>query len=192
MNLTWTGSDVLYATSFPKHFRKIKYIYCFGCRVFAKIADLFVHKHIVVSEHLIDELKPLKLKKPFEVRSNPVKYTEKFKKVNHFSFNVLYYRTKLRNSPFTNWVYGYDIITKLKEEMPEIHMLEVNGKHDMSLIFPIVDFYARPNRHDGEPRLVRECKIQDIPYYHTYRDPSLEDLKKAIKEHYEKILGKNN
>ena len=32
MRLTWTGSDVIYATKFPKHSRKIKWFYMFGVR----------------------------------------------------------------------------------------------------------------------------------------------------------------
>ncbi len=187
MILTWTGSDVLYATSFPKHFKRSKYIYCLGCMIFARIADKFVQKHVVVSEHLIRELKPLRLKKPIEVRSNPVNYTKKFPKQKHEGFNVLYYRGKTNNMPFMNWLYGYDIMKQFKKARPEIKIIEVNGSSDMSWIFPIIDFYARPNRHDGNPRLVRECRIQGIPYYHSYKDPSLKQL---IKD-YEKTIIKN-
>jgi len=181
MNLTWTGSDVLYATTYPRHFRKVKYIYCLGCKVFARIADLFIKKHIVVAPHLIQELRSLNLKKPVEVRENPVNHTEKYPKVKHEGFNVLYYRGITRNMAFMNWLYGYDIIQQLKREMPEINIVEVNGKADMSIIFPYIDFYARPNRHDGSPRLIRECVIQGIPYYHSVYYPSLEDLIKTIK-----------
>jgi len=182
MILKWTGSDVLYATSFPKHFRKIKYIYCLGCMIFTRIADLFVQKHIVVSEHLINELKPLKLKKPIEVRSNPIKYNKRLEKKKHKEFNVLYYRPRTNNMLFTDWVYGYDIIEQLEKEMPEITLFRIDGTTDMTEVFPIIDFYARPNRHDGCPRLTRECKIQKIPYYHSYNNPSLNELKDGIKK----------
>ena len=60
--------------------------------------------------------------------------------------------------------------------MPHINIIEINGNDDMELIYPIIDFYARPNRHDGNPRMIRECQINNIPYYHSYSDPNLTDL----------------
>lgn len=174
MILTWTGSDVLCATSYPKQLRKTEYIYCLKCRIFAKIADRFVQYHVVVSGHLIKELRPLKLKKPFVIRENPVNHTEKYPKKAHEGFNVLYYRGG--GDKFRNWIYGYDLIERAMRYFPHINFIEVTGKSDMSEIFPIVDIYIRPNRHDGEPRLTRECDIQDIPYYHTYFNPSYPGL----------------
>ena len=150
--------------------------------IFAKIADLFIQKHLVVSWHLIEELAPLRLKKPIEVRDNPVLHSEKYPKQEHEEFNILYYRGITSNQVFMDWLYGYDIMQQLKKDMPEITVIEINGKADMSIVFPHIDFYARPNRHDGCPRLTRECDIQDIPYYHSYSNPSLIDLKDAIKK----------
>lgn len=180
MNLTWTGSDVLYCTRYPKHSKKSKYLYMFGMRVFARLADIFCQKHIVVSEHLIEELKPLKLKKPIEVRENPVMYG-KVRKKKHNGFNILYYRGIGSNQKFKDWVYGYDLIKKLKAEH-DVNIIEANGHLNMDLVYPIIDFMIRPNRHDGNPRMIRECKINDIPFYHTYKDPSYADMVSAIKK----------
>jgi len=159
-----------------------------GCHIFARITDKFVEKHLVVSDHLIEELQSLNFKKPIEVRKNPVNYSEKLEKKSHRGFNVLYYRPETKNMPFTNWVYGYDIMQKLKSKMPEINVIEVNGNSDMNEVFPIIDFYARPNRHDGCPRLIRECELQDISYYHSFNNPSFKKLKNEI----QKITRKNS
>ena len=185
MNLTWTGSDVLFATKFLKHSKKSKWLYFMAMRIFAKIADRFVQKHIVVSPHLIAELKPLKLKKPFGVMENPVWYGQMPKR-KHKGFIVLYYRAKGKNQPFRDWVYGYDIYSELVRMFPEIIFLEVNGDNDMTTIYPIVDFYLRPNRHDGAPRMVRECEINNIPYYWSRENPDLQAIIDLIKTHYEK------
>jgi hypothetical protein len=181
MNLTWTGSDLLFCTKYPKASRKIKYIYMFCLRIFARIADFFVHKHIVVSKHLLPEIESMKFKKPIEVRENPVLYADVYPKQEHKGFNVLYYRGIGKNQVFMDWLYGYDIIKELKNQLPEINVIEVNGKANMAKVYPIVDFYARPNRHDGSPRMVRECIINKIPVYHSNNNPCLKTLIKDIK-----------
>ena len=57
----------------------------------------------------------------------------------------------------------------------------------LSLIFyPFVDFYLRPNRHDGPSRIRMECDINDIPYYWTQKNPNKEDAINSIKENYQK------
>lgn len=175
----WTGSDVLFATKFLKHSRKIKWFYMLAMRIYAKVSDFMVQEHYVVSEHLIEELKPLKLKKRISVLIDPPENLKLYKKKKHKGFNILYYRTKGNNQIFNDWVYGYDIINEIKK-IEGVHVIEINGDADMSEIYPIIDFYARPNRHDGMPRMVIECKYNDIPYYWSKSDPSIYDLKEAI------------
>ena len=164
--LFWTGSDVLFATrliggrKFPT--RKIKYFYFLAHTVFAKIADLVVDGHVVVSEHMIGLLKPLKLKKPFQILIDPPLYPQKFKKKSHEGFNILYYRTIKKNQPFLDWVYGKDIMDSVIDRIDElilvdkISIIEVNGKTDMGKIYPVIDCMIRPNRSDGCPRMVME------------------------------------
>jgi hypothetical protein len=139
-------------------------MFCF--RVFTKLADIFCEQHYVVSEHLIAELKPLKLKKKISVLVDPPLHPKKYKKIPHEGFNVLYYRGLGGNQKFKDWVYGKDLIDKLRKEQ-NIKIVEVNGRSDMSMIYPLIDFMVRPNRHDGNPRMVMECEINDIPYYWT-------------------------
>ena len=186
MKLLWTGSDVLFATriivgrKFPT--KPIKYIYFLGCTIFAKIADKFVDEHVVVSYHLIKELGPLKLKKKNEVRENPVNY-EKMDKLPHKGFNLLYYRGIGKNQIFFDWVYGYDIFLQIKQYFGTgINFIEVNGDQNMAEVYPLIDFYLRPNRHDGNPRMVRECEINNIPYYHSYENPNFIKIVNEIKK----------
>ena len=207
-HLMWTGSDTLHATrwlggrKFPS--RKIKFIYFLGYTVFAKIADLFVQKHIVVAEHLIDNLKPLKLKKPFEVRIDPPKDVKHIKKIPHKGFNILYYKPKSKNTPFTRWCYGSDILwnvihyfdTKrmfgnryLNEKSHDhdgVHTIEIDGDVDMEKIYPYVDFYLRCNRSDGAPRMIMECQQLGIPYYWSKENPNEEDIINFIKDEIKK------
>ena len=202
MKILWTGSDVLYATKFVKHSKKSKYIYMFCFRVFAKLADIFCEQHYVVSKHLISELKPLKLKKKISVLVDPPLHPKKYKKIPHEGFNVLYYRGLGDNQKFKDWVYGKDIVDKIRgASFPgycecslsslrtytpllyfKINVIEVNGKSDMSKIYPIIDFMVRPNRHDGNPRMVMECEINDIPYYWSKENPDINEITKQINE----------
>ena len=187
MKLLWTGSDVLFATKFLKHSKKSKWIYMAGMHVFARLADLFVQEHYIVSEHLRPELAPLKLKKKITVLIDPPKYTEKFKKKPHEGFNVLYYRAIGSNQRFKDWVYGYDIYMSLKELMPELNYIETTGMQDMTKIYPIVDFYVRPNRHDGAPRMIMECETNDIPYYWSKENPDLNQIYDTLQKAQAKI-----
>ncbi len=110
-------------------------------------------------------------------------YPKRYKKKDHAGFNVLFYHPKNKPQRFTDWLYGYDIIWKLIIQPPlkNLSVYEVDGSEDMSEIFPVIDFCVRPNRHDGNPRMIRECEIQGIPYYWTTSNPSFEDLIELIK-----------
>lgn len=208
------GSDTLYATrliggkKFPT--KKSKYLYFLGCTIFAKIADLFVDAHYVVSEHLIEDLKPLKLKKPFKVLVDPPLYTKKFEKKPHKGFNILYYRGLGSNQVFKDWVYGYDIMASIwirymwswqktskhttknvfDDAGDYIRIIEVNGDANMEEIFPIVDAMVRPCNHDGNPRMVMECEKNNIPYYWSKENPNEEDIINFIHDTLQKTQGK--
>ena len=194
MKLLWTGSDVLFATrpiggkKFPT--KKSKWIYFIGCMIFAKIADLFVEYHYVVSNHLIEELKPLKFKKNIKILIDPPKSFPNIKKKPHDGFNVLYYRCLGTNMPFKNWVYGYDIISKVKwhfKTNPDIHFIEVNGNSDMNEIYAITNVYCRCCRHDGAPRMIMECEQLGIPYYWSKENPDFLDIINFIEKEYKNV-----
>ena len=54
---------------------------------------------------------------------------------------------------------------KLKELLHDVNWIVVDGTQDMAKVYPIVDFYYRPTRHDGSPYMIRECRANNIPYY---------------------------
>jgi hypothetical protein len=195
----WTGSDVLFATrlvggkNFPT--KITKYPYFLGMTVFAKLADKFVEGHYVVSEHLKSELQPLKLCKPIKVLADPPKSLTGVVRKPHEGFNVLYYRPVGANQKFIDWVYGKDIVERLSYRLKThvftfhesllafdgIKIMEVTGQENMNDVYPYVDFVCRPNRHDGNPRMIMECEQLGIPYYWSKENPCVEDALMAIK-----------
>lgn len=205
--LLFTGSDVLYSTrliggaKFPTKWTK--YLYFLGMTIFAKIADLFVECHYVVSDHLIRELQILKLKKKIKVLVDPPADIEDIERKPHRGINILYYCGKGANQKFKNWVYGKDLVEQfwlrnckeieycyLKNEIEYIsqidgiRIIEVNGSADMKKIYPFVDFYIRPNRHDGAPRMIMECQKLNIPYYWSKENPNMYIMERRVKELY--------
>ena len=202
MKLMWTGSDTLFATrlvggrKFPT--KLSKYVYFLGCTIFAKIADLFVQEHYVDAENLIENLKPLKLKKPMKVLKDPPLDFSGLKRESHEGFNVLYYRGIGNNQKFFNWVYGYDIVLSAQRMLPYkintyvnevpntsgINLIILTGGVDIKKIYAITDILIRPNRSDGGARMRLECEQIGIPYYWTKENPSASDLAIFIEEHY--------
>jgi len=187
--LMWTGSDTLYSTrliggrKFPSNMSK--YLCFLGYTIFAKIADLFVEKHYVVAEHLKENLKPLGLKKQIDVLIDPPRDVEHIEKIPHTGFNVLYYRGIGGNQVFNDWVYGHDVIQNI-ESICGVRLIEVNGNSDMDRIYPIVDIMIRPNRSDGNPRMIMECKQLGIPYYWSKENPNRESIIKFINDTLQK------
>lgn len=209
MKLFWLGSDVLFSTrlvggkKFPT--KITKYLYFLGMTVFAKIADKFVEGHYVVSEHLINELKPLKLRKKIKILADPPTSFTNFVRKPHNGFNILYYRPIRSNQKFIDWVYGYDVVQKifslvkcayfetskfgtdlkdlqktLEYFNPETVIIEVHGNCDMKHIYPYIDFVVRPNRHDGNPRMIMECEQLGIPYYWSKENPDIDEIVRQI------------
>lgn len=66
---------------------------------------------------------------------------------------------------FKEWLYGWDIIQWVMNCYPQINWIRVTGNSDMNTIYPKVDAYIRPTRHDGDPLMLQECKQRNIPYY---------------------------
>lgn len=197
--LIWTGSDTLFASRFVGGQKfptlKKKYPYFWAMTVFAKIADIFVQEHYVVSEHLIKRLEPLKLKKPIKVLVDPPKPVEKLKMVSHEGFNILYYCPIQKNYKFFDWCYGIDIFHRVKwrfSDNKDVNFFYITGEHDMDKVYPYVDFYLRPNRSDGEPRMVMECEALGIPYYWTKENPSYRGAVQKINNELKKWRSENS
>ena len=100
-------------------------------------------------------------------------------------FNILYYFPIGGDMEFHKWLYGWDVAETVQNRLIDrnVRFMIVNGNNDMKYVYPYVDFYLRPNRHDGPSRMRMECDINDIPYYWTQKDPSVEDAIKEIEKY---------
>lgn len=188
MKLFWTGTDSLMLIDYSmRKLRKRPYWFVF--RILIRILDFFIEGHYCDSKNVADNVKKFGTCKNINVFHDKVNYPLKFKKISHKGFNVIYYNPILRtDKSFTNWLYGLDIIDKVKKRLPEINFIELDGTANMSKVYPITDFMIRPNRHDGASRMRQECEINEIPYYWTNgkKEPSVENCIKAIKNEHRK------
>ncbi len=186
MKLLWTGTDVLMLKN--RHLRKLsKRPYWIAFKVVVKFLDRFIiDGHVTNSELLKKELKDIGFKKEIEIMLTPLKHIEKYKKIKHSSFNVLYYRPTMSDKKFRDWLYGIDLIERLKKDC-SASFIPIDGTADMKDIYPIIDMYIRPNRHDGNSRIIRECIIQEIPYYWSDQNPNYEEMKKRLNDEIMKL-----
>lgn len=132
------------------------------------------------------------MRKPLIQYKTPV--TLKIKKIPHKSFNILLYRPHCSNK-LREWIYGFDLMDILKQDLPKtlcVTFIEVDGYADMTKIYPVVDVYVRPNRHDGESRMVRECVLNNIPCYFTLENPDYDDMKDYIQNIYNHTITKQH
>ena len=180
MKLFWTGTDSLMLVDYSM--RKLKKRpYWFVFRILVKIMEVFIEGHYCDSENVANNLKRFGMKKQIKVFHDKLKYNEKFAKIKHDGFNIIYYSPKSRgDTEFGIWLYGLDIIEEVRLLFPRLNFIELDGTKDMEQIFPITDFMLRPNRHDGASRLRQECDIQEIPYYWTNKNPNIDDIIKSI------------
>lgn len=181
MKLFWTGTDSLMLVNYSMR-KWNKKPYWFVFRILIKALDFFIEGHYCVSENVADNVRKFGTRKQVKVFRNKLKYPMKFGKIPHDGFNVIYYNPKNRpDKKFTIWLYGIDIIEQVKKLLPNINWIELDGTKDMSKVYPIADFCLRPNRHDGASRMIQECKINEIPCYHTHSDiANISDIIKQI------------
>ena len=183
MKLFFTGTDSLMLVDYSmRRFWKKPYWWLF--RRLVRIIDFFVEGYICETENISDNLRRFGLKKNITIMLDQLKHTEVFPKEPHSAFNVLFYHPLGGDGEFKRWLYGFDIFKEVKDALAGkgVQFIIIYGENDMRYVYPYVDFYLRPNRHDGASRLRRECEIQGIPYYWTQKDPSVEDAVKAIED----------
>jgi len=179
MRTIWQGTDSLFLTSIPK-FKKHKILYIIALRIFARLSDIFAQEHYACGELVERNLKCFGLKKPIKQYNTKVN-TEGIKRVEHKEFNILYYLPNEGKDKFKNWLYGYDIFCEIKKNITGANFIVVCGNKNMSNIYPIIDLLIRPNRHDGVPRMVNECKELKIPYIWTNENPNVQTIINQIK-----------
>lgn len=167
MKAFWTGSDALFLAMYPPS-KKRKYIYMFCLRIYARLTDFFCKGHLINHEGLRAALQKFGMKKPIEVFEDPYDKTI-YPKIEHKSFNILFYLPKTNNQPYADWIYGKEYLEYLQtyeEQLPEHYcIIKVDGSKDMAKIYPFIDVYIKINRtkYNAINRMGKECLLNDIP-----------------------------
>lgn len=157
----WVGTDVLLLHRFPPGRGKLSTI---KHRLEDQLVNQLVHEHWINGERIRDEFMAV-------TRRRNVKEIHWLgnnffaNKVKHDTINVAYYHP--RNDEYSRWVYGIDIIEKVIADSDEtiFNFIKLDGRRAMSQVYPILDAYIRPTRHDGWPRMIHECQMNNIPFY---------------------------
>jgi len=178
------GTDVLLISRWNFSCRLYKRLYQIYIRVRTRLLDPFVDEYWVPHPDLVYELRSAGITKPIKIKSLDLKYLEKIEKIEHDTFNILFYWPGDRgNAKLWRWIYGYDVFLEIKKRLgTKVWWIIVHGEADLKGVFPIVDFYLRVNRHDGYSRLIDECDIQEIPYYWSRTEPDIDKALSAIEE----------
>lgn len=191
----WLGTDSLTLWFNPPTSNKLWHIKLFFYRIKWKILHKLFDQHWIDNERLRKNLIKFGIdSRKIQVVNDDVKYPVKIEKKAHKGFNILYYipgkPANLGGIKFLNWLYGFDIYEKLTRYFAgnsNINFIVVTGKMDMNDIYPIIDLYIRPTRHDGNGRMLEECKINDIPYLHSENgNPEVNQFIETIINHYER------
>lgn len=183
MKLFWQGTDSLMLNDYSmRKWKKRPYWWVF--RRLVRMLDLFIEEHYCDSENVAENVRRFGTKRPIKVRPDDIDMRV-YEKIPHDTFTVLYYFPTGHDQSFMRWLYGKDIFDEVVSALPKLRYVVVNGKNDMQYVYPYVDFYLRPNRHDGASRMRQECELNNIPYYWTQKDPSIGDAIKAVKDELE-------
>ncbi len=161
----WLGTDALTMWFKPPGKRLTLVILH---RIKMLLLEPFIYRHWFTGPRLIASLQRWRFfnEKKALIVLHPSKLHKSLKKSAHKGFNVFYYHPK-NSGEFERWVYGIDIIEQLQERVDGVRWIRVDGSQDMREIYPIVDMYIRPSRHDGQPRINIECEINKIPVFYS-------------------------
>lgn len=192
MKLFWQGTDSLMLVDYSMR-RWVKRPYWWLFRRFVRLSEFFVVEHYCDSVNIVQNLRRFNLKRPITVKPDHLLHTKFYNKKPHKSFNILYYCPMGGDVDFRKWLYGYDFFKEVQNALIEenVKFIFIDGRGDMEYIFPYVDFYLRPNRHDGASRLRQECELQNIPYYWTQKNPTVDGAIKEIRKHLRLHAKKN-
>lgn len=184
MKLYFTGSDTILLNKFPKQLPRRKIFYVWLYRFFIWLSKFCTEEYWTVHEHLIPEIVRFGIKEDkIKVFQHPYNET-KFPKVEHMYFVITYYLPK-DSDKWNEWIYGYDIYQVVRSyfwRYNEVKFMVIDGTQDMANVWPVTDFYLRCNRHDGGARLVDEAKVNEVPYYWSYENPSIDEIIQSIEK----------
>jgi len=178
----WLGTDARTMKDYVPGMGKFR---IFLHRIKMRVMNfLFIDEHWTVA-HKLKNYIPWK-STVYHIASQNFK---KYPKKDHEGLNVLWYLPlNKKDQEFKDWCYGRDLFNYMKDvfEHHNINFIEVDGRADMSKIYPIIDVYVRANRSDGQmPRMVLECMHNDIPYYYSeFMKPDPEQIKFFIENYY--------
>lgn len=102
--------------------------------------------------------------------------------------NILVYSPKKpRKRLDLNWIYGLDIIQKLKKKHSEWNFLVADGTRSEESFFDGIDVYLRPSRCDGWAIMVKEAEYCDIPTIWSFEtgdfiEPDIDDIEARLVE----------
>ncbi len=174
----WMGTDALTMWAMPPGKSKTLVLLH---RIKMRLLKPLIFQHWVTGPRLLEDLEKSGTLKMDEVLVAywPGKYHTISEKKQHDGFNILYYDPL--DTEFQRWKYGIDIIAKIKEQVSDVNWIKADGTQDMKELYTITDLYIRPSRHDGEPRINVECKVNRIPViYSEDGNPSVEQFVKEI------------
>ncbi len=173
----WMGTDALTMWLTPPGKNILMTVFH---RIKMRLLDFFIFQHWVVHPRLIADLQKSKLDlNKLAVAIHPAKYQENVHKISHSGFNILYYDPG--GGEYERWKYGIDIIEKIKKSIINVNWIKIDGKQNLRTIYPIVDLYIRPSRHDGAPRILLECALNRIPaIYSEDGQPDADDFIRKI------------
>lgn len=105
----------------------------------------------------------------------------KYEKKEHPRYTIIYYYPK-DNPKFRYMIYGIYHIEQLIEHFKNcVEFMRLDGTKDMAEVLPIVDAYIRPSAYEGcIPRLVRECRLNEVPVYFKTGQQDLNEIKNFI------------
>lgn len=184
MKIIWQGSDSLLLVRFPPQLTWRDYIYAIKLRIIAKIVDRVAQAHYSCGPLVTRNLKRFGVRKPIVYYEDSINTTPIVKK-SHEGFNVLYYFPKERTK-FREWIYGWDVFCAIRDKLPYINFIIVDGTHNMNEVYPIVDLMIRPCNHDGHSRMIRECILHHIPYAYTMENPDTDLFILEILDDYDR------
>lgn len=154
----WLGSDSLMLHRFPPGRGKLSVILH---RIKAFLLDFVATENW--ADNLETELSMVKWLRLKNLRRKLWcgKHT-KYPKQAHKGINLAFYSPN--ESKFSTWKYGADLVEAAMKQIddPCVNWIRLKNQ-DMSKIYPILDGYLRPSRHDGWPRLVEESLLNEIP-----------------------------
>ena len=154
----WLGTDVLTLWMYPEGKSRFRVKLH---RIKTKLVNRFFKENWFVSEKLMKEVPFQYRLRKCKVRVHPCDVV--LKKENPLVVGCY----MPEETVYNKWVYGYDTIEYLKRFFKDSNVvfLRYDGKDDVTHFLSLIDCYIRPSRHDGMPRLILLCQLNNIDFY---------------------------